>query len=82
MRRIAKAVSPASFAAALLVFLLPFLSVQCDVPGGYGQMEAGEPFADGESASDFVAIGPAFWLAAALAIIGAVAGLVANRADP
>ena len=33
--------SPASFALALLLFLLPFLSVSCDAPGGYGRMTAG-----------------------------------------
>ncbi len=33
--------SPAAWALALVLCFLPFLSVSCDTPGGFGRMEAG-----------------------------------------
>lgn len=41
LHRLARFGSPAILAAALLLFLLPFLVVSCDIPGGYGRMSAG-----------------------------------------
>src|SRR3954453_8421168 len=41
MRRIARIGSPITLALALVLFALPFLSVSCDAPGGYGRMNAG-----------------------------------------
>ncbi len=41
LHRIARFGSPAFLGIALLVFLLPFLAVSCDVPGGYGRMTPG-----------------------------------------
>lgn len=40
-RRLVTIGSPASWGLALLVMILPFLSVSCDTPGGFGRMEAG-----------------------------------------
>lgn len=39
--RVARVASPATLALALVLFLLPFLSVSCDTPGGYGRMNVG-----------------------------------------
>ena len=40
-RKLASIGGPASWALALAVMLLPFVSVSCDTPGGFGRMEAG-----------------------------------------
>lgn len=172
MARVTRLVSPATLALALFVFLLPFLSVSCDTPNGFGRMEAGgttsytgldlatglspsvdddklrpveqqtdddlgfqplvavaailvavafglalagrfgltagvaaagwtvlvigvllarsslvdlvaaqasEPFADGTTASDYVAVGPGFWIAALLTAVGAGSAFAADR---
>ena len=39
--RIARAGSPVTYALALVLFLMPFLSVSCDAPEGYGRTTAG-----------------------------------------
>ncbi len=39
--RIARIGSPATLALAFILFLLPFLSVSCDAPGGYGRTSGG-----------------------------------------
>ena len=39
--RVARVGSPVTLALAFVLFLLPFLSVSCDAPGGYGRMSAG-----------------------------------------
>ena len=39
--RVARVASPVTLALAFVLFLLPFLSVSCDAPGGYGRMRAG-----------------------------------------
>ena len=39
--RIARVGSPVTYALALLLFLMPFLSVSCDAPEGYGRTTAG-----------------------------------------
>ena len=41
LRRLARFGAPILLVAALLLFLLPFLVVSCDVPGGYGRMSPG-----------------------------------------
>ena len=41
LNRIARVTSPATLVLALVLFLLPFLSVSCDAPGGYGRMQPG-----------------------------------------
>ena len=41
LHRLARFGSPAILAAALLLFLLPFMVVSCDIPGGYGRMSPG-----------------------------------------
>lgn len=38
---LARVGSPVTYALALLLFLLPFLSVSCDAPEGYGRTTAG-----------------------------------------
>lgn len=40
-RRFARGGSPAMLGFALVLFALPFLSVSCDAPGGYGKMSPG-----------------------------------------
>lgn len=39
--RIARFGSPTVLGVALLLFLLPFLAVSCDVPSGYGRLTPG-----------------------------------------
>jgi hypothetical protein len=39
--RVARVGSPVTLALAFVLFLLPFLSVSCDAPGGYGRVRAG-----------------------------------------
>jgi hypothetical protein len=39
--RVARVGSPVTLALAFVLFLLPFLSVSCDAPGGYGRMSPG-----------------------------------------
>jgi hypothetical protein len=39
--RIARAGSPVTYALALVLFLMPFLSVSCDAPEGFGRTTAG-----------------------------------------
>ena len=39
--RVARVCSPVTLALAFVLFLLPFLSVSCDAPGGYGRMSPG-----------------------------------------
>jgi hypothetical protein len=39
--RIARVGSPALLTLAIVMFLLPFLTVSCDTPGGYGRVERG-----------------------------------------
>jgi hypothetical protein len=41
VRRVARFGSPVTLFLALVLFALPFLSVSCDAPGGYGKMSAG-----------------------------------------
>ena len=41
IRRVARVGSPVTLAFAFVLFLLPFLSVSCDSPGGYGRTKAG-----------------------------------------
>ncbi|MEO8692387.1 MAG: hypothetical protein ABI658_02660 [Acidimicrobiales bacterium] len=41
IRRVARVGSPVTLALAFILFLLPFLSVSCDSPGGYGRMSGG-----------------------------------------
>ena len=41
IKRVARAGSPVTLALAFVLFLLPFLSVACDAPGGYGRMGGG-----------------------------------------
>ena len=40
-RRVARVGSPVTLALAFVLFLLPFLSVSCDAPGGYGRVGSG-----------------------------------------
>lgn len=40
-RKLATIGGPAAWGLALLMMLLPFVSVSCDTPGGFGRMEAG-----------------------------------------
>jgi hypothetical protein len=39
--RVARGGSPVTLALALVLFVLPFLSVSCDAPGGFGRMSPG-----------------------------------------
>jgi hypothetical protein len=41
VNRVLRLASPTTLALALLLFVLPFLSVSCDSPGGYGRMSSG-----------------------------------------
>lgn len=41
LHRFARIASPATLGLALILFVLPFLSVSCDAPGGYGRAKAG-----------------------------------------
>jgi hypothetical protein len=41
LRRIVRVASPTTLVFALLLFVLPFLTVSCDTPGGFGRTERG-----------------------------------------
>lgn len=41
MGRLVRIASPSTLALALIMLLLPFLSVSCDVPGGFGRVTQG-----------------------------------------
>jgi len=68
--------APSTLALALLVFLLPFLSVSCDAPGGFGRVAQGGTTSDTGVELAILVAAAAGWVLALIGLLGARGDLI------